>query len=270
MPASHQAHKTFLLYTPTLHRELAPAHVPSGVLFMHPGLPGSMRADQWRPASYPMSASEAKSVLAELLALGQSVALADNPGLWAAAPQPSGRALPPEEEAALLRFTVARDAREQGLPLAAQQTLLLTWDLEERLLELEALRRQVTEAGKALAASLGDDDEPENDFFLPLDTGVDEPAWQTTLAAMAAFLPPEAILVTAHARMRQDLTEAGLLSPLPPLPLEGISLDSWPPELRAASLWAKAPLWRLLGRTRQPENKPQLSHSPTLLVCPAA
>ncbi len=297
MTVSNRTASRLLIYAPTLHRQLAPPAVPPGVLFMHPGLPldgtppPGTAGDGWfHPAGYPFPPAEAASALADLLAAGEALGIADDPGLWAgAAAAKSGglpRSLSAGEKDRLKRFAGIAPAAASaganppaGAPAAAQRVLLLTWDLEERLLELAELREKVLSAGGALAASLRDPvgTEDENPaavhaaardlFFTPPDTAASGPDWRPCLAAMAAFMPPEAVFVSAHPEMRQHMLDAGMLLPLPEEAAECIA--DWPPHLRAATLWACLPLWRALGHSRPPENSPHLSRSPEMLLCPA-
>ncbi len=279
-----------LIYAPTMHKELAPFTAPPGVLFLRPGLPGQQTdADFFLPAAYPFSPAEAKVVLVDLLALGEAFEVADDPALWTGAAERPARVLRSSlsggEKAALGRFaTEGGYAGTQGASenntdspfSAAQKILLLAWDLEERLLELAALRETIAAAGQTLALSLAANAEEKDEsdrsvpqkaaFFTPPPDGIQNVDWRLSLAAMAAFLPPESVIVTAHSEMRQSMRDAGMLQPLPEDTAE--LLDAWPPALRAATLWANLPLWRILGHTRPPENKPYLLHAPEILICP--
>ena len=111
-----------LIYAPTMHKELAPFTAPPGVLFMRPGLPGPQTdTDTFLPASYPFSPAEAKAVLADLLAMGEALEVADDPGLWTGAgerpAQPLRASLSGGEKAALVRFAEGRGyAGTQGAP----------------------------------------------------------------------------------------------------------------------------------------------------------
>jgi hypothetical protein len=272
--------------------------MPESVLFLDPGLPQTAaRPGFFCAPSYPFSREEAASVLAELLHIGESLDLAEHTGRQAArvtdAAAFSG-ALSAGEEAALRRFAAesaaeapGKGAGAQNPLIAVQKALLLAWDLEERLLSIEALRREVAGAAIPLAEALADPSAAlgadkgvngtagaDQSFALPgilKDTlqGLPEnalPDWRLNLAAIAAFLPETVLLVTGNREMRAALLEAGMLLPLPEDAAQ--ALAGWPEERKAACLWTKTPLWRILGRTRAPERSPWLLASPEIVVCP--
>jgi hypothetical protein len=92
--------------------------------------------------------------------------------------------------------------------------------------------------------------------------------WRLRLTAIAAFVPENAFLVTCHTGMRHGMSEAGIA--LHPLPEDAAGqLAGWPEDLQSRLLWAKAPLWRVLGHSREPENAPWLRAEPEIIVCPA-
>ena len=266
------------IYVPTLHSGLLRRAMPESVLFLEPGLPQTASLPGcFSPASYPFSREEARKVLAELLAIGESLDLAKPTGGQAArfTGTDASAALSEAERASLARFASSGDlagaARttvgQENPRIAAHKALLLAWDLEERLIGIEALRREVAEAARPLADALADptgNQSPEQFFALPAivaetlralpDNAL--PDWRLNLAAMAPFLPENAILVTSSRAIGDALREAGMLSPLP-------QDDAFSPALRST-----APLWRVLGRSRAPEQLPWLLASPEIIVCP--
>ncbi|MDL2271491.1 hypothetical protein LJC23_00475 [Desulfovibrio sp. OttesenSCG-928-I05] len=150
--------------------------------------------------------------------------------------------------------------------VAAQKTLLLAWDLEERLEEIYRLQEEVAASGQSLSRLLGEGQSQEQMLDAMLTAfahyggsangqeaqGVSRPDWKITLGAMAPFLPKGARLFSCHEIMGAELFERGLLHALP---------DSDDPVLRAfpKPLYAvNAPLWRILGRSAPPEDKPWL------------
>lgn len=287
------------VYIPALRRERAPYALPETVLFIDPGLPQTAEdPGAFHPETYPFSREEAARVLDELLTVGESLDVAGPTGKSAAlrggkpGGSGTGGTMTDEEKSAIARFastgtkkndTPEKDAdfREPARAprIAAQKILLLAWDLENRLAEIAALRKQVAEAVKPLTENLhgqetGDpllDDLakalpgalPESLADLPADV---EPDWRLTLAAAAAFLPENAVLVTGHNDLRGALDEAGLLQPLPEE--AAALLDGWPVAMHAALRHARAPLWKILGRTKEPENTPWLCAAPEILVLP--
>lgn len=263
------------IYIPALRKEFAGLPLPDGVLLLDPGLPHTGGADLFfTPAAYPLSPDAAARALAELLSLGETLDLANpkNAGLARAALPEYG--LSPEESGDLAAFA----AKTGPLPspdappslLAAQKILLLAHDLETRLVEIRTLAREVAETALPLALALGDP-AAEDAASGPLATLLPDipdtagPDWRVIVTAMAAFLPEEALLVTAHEGMRDALRESGMLLPLPEESAR--QLGNWPDSLKESMLWARAPLWRLLGHARIPANAPWLAKSPEIFVC---
>ncbi|SBW11133.1 conserved hypothetical protein [uncultured delta proteobacterium] len=273
------------IYVPALRRELAPRVLPDTVRFMDPGLPQTASAPGFfHPPAYPFSRAEAAGVLAELLTVGETLDLSKPSASQAARVPGTGGAtagFSGDERTALARFSTGEPERPTaaGDPkIAAQKVLLLAWDLETRLLEIASLHKEVAEAVKPLAENLhGDNAEAFRDLASGLPGTLFgsiadlpepmEPDWRLSLMAIAAFAPEGALLVTCHTGMRNAMLEAGMLHPLP----EDVSphLAGWPESLQSRLLWAKTPLWRILGHSREPENAPWLRAAPEIIVCPA-
>lgn len=267
------------IYVPTLNRTLIRKDLPEEVLFLDPGLPQTASLPGlFRPATYPFTPAIAAQALADLLSLGESLDLASAAGKGAArAASASSLSIDKTEANAIAQFAAtgahAPSVQQAENPLiAAQKVLLLAWDLEERLAEIEILRREVAGAAAPLAQTLRDPAEKAavEELTHALASVGDlpetaEPDWRLTFAAMAAFLPPHAILVTAHESFRSAMLEAGMLLPLP----EDASfrLQGWPEKLLSSLLWVQAPLWRVLGYARPPENAPWLLSAPEIVVC---
>ena len=271
-----------LLYVPTLHKELL-SFTPPGVRFMYPGLPGALERDEdwFYPASYPFSPDEARAALRDMLAFGE---LHEGGNAGAVGIDTQLRSVMDSRERAQVeefsergrQNATAGGGRMEAVLLerqnlvSAQTALLLAWDLEERLLELSALHAEVAAARVKLAASLGSGDVDEKDaavLALPVPEPLAAPSWQLTLAALAAFIPENATLVSCHPGMREYLLENGMLTPLPEDTAE--RLEGWTSPVLSTTLWASLPLWRILGYSRPPEQRPWLLAAPELLLCPA-
>lgn len=264
-----------LVYVPTLHKALAPAGLPSTVAFLHPGLPDlDFREHDLRPGTYPFPPEAARVQLADLLALGESMARTkDGIRIQEKNALLQSTILPEAEKEALARFSSTgkppeapgEDPSTADKPLqSAHKALMLTWDLEERLMEIKTLEEKVATAWAELQSQLRDAEgaPPTPAIEIP-----EEAPWQATLAAMAAFLPSESILISGHAELRRHLLEGGMLQPLPEDIAE--NLLGWDTALLSATLWAHLPLWRILGSARAPEAKPWLLQAYDILVIPA-
>ena len=277
-----------LIYIPTLHRELAGGSLPGHVLFLDPGLPQTEQTPGcYRPHAFPFSRKKASQVLHELLAIGETLDVASPSGSAAARQHQSTIGMPSSEEADIVRFSLGKtdhtsdsSTKDDNAAMAAQKVLLLSWDLEERLLEINRLRQDIINAAKPLDESIhGPGAEEENSLF-GISAGVPTsvfaalsslpeaktPDWRLAVAAIAVFLPKNAVLVTAHPGLRDALQEKNLLAPLPETIAE--RLVRWPASTPGALLWTKSPLWRVLGYTDKPENSPWLLAEPDILICP--
>lgn len=279
MTATTSREGTPQIYVPTLHKELLQRPVPETVLFVDPGLPHTDGLPGlYAPPVFPFSRVEAASILAELLSLGENLDLTTPANARAAQGRTGDGSMSEKEKTDLDRFAGRAEKRtngtgKDGALVASQKVLLLTWDLEERLAEIVHLHKEVADALRPLAESLGGPDGAARnvadlaDSFASASTGLaaGEPDWRLTLAAIAPFLPSPVMLITAHEGMRNAMLEAGMLHPLPEDTAR--DLGNWPETSKSSMLWAKAPLWRVLGHAREPENSPWLLAAPEILVC---
>lgn len=271
------------IYIPTLHRELVRRPVPETVRFLDPGLPQSASLPGlFLPEGYAFSREQSARILDELLAIGEALDVATPTGKDAArARLRDDSNLSASEKAAINRFSAqgsiapaANAENSAGGTVGAHKVLLLAWDLEERLVEIDRLRHEVAGAVKPLAESLRgpqEENEAEGELAdalsaLELLPETAEPDWRLTLAAIAAFLPEKALLITAHEGIRAAMLEAGMLLPLPEDTAN--DLTGWPEDEKLSLLWAKAPLWRVIGHSRAPENAPWLLAAPEIIICP--
>ncbi len=262
------------LYFPVFHRSLAPAILPPGVAFMHPGLPGIVAdGPLFLPPDYPFSPAEAAAALREMLRLGESLNLA---ATWSTdAPPPAERL---EAELSEVRRRLIAPEGSQGTSsapeplergrIAAQKALLLAWDLEERLTEIHALHAEIAQSGLNLARLIAGDGEPPADGPLAelasLHNALQQtaaPPWPLALTAIAPFIPPETRLFTCEAAIGEALEERHL--PLEPLRDAAIPDGLFPPLFRV-----RAPLWQIIGASAPHAEKPWLLSERTLFIHP--
>lgn len=271
-----QADTPPLIYIPTLHYELIDRQLPDGVLLLDPGLPLTPGcAAVFTPGNYPLSRKEAKEVLSDLLSIGEALDLSNPKNIDSARAVFSESGISSEEARNLAAFASQGAPSPMAAPasplIAAQKVLLLVWDLEARLVDIHRLQEEIANAAHPLAEALRDPliEKSFSSAIPGLTPDVPDnaqPDWRLTLSAMAAFIPEDAVLVTAHEDMRASLLDRGMLLPLPEDTAE--KLANWPGSVKAASLWAKAPLWRVIGHAKPPENAPWLGIAPEILVCP--
>ena len=140
-----------------------------------------------------------------------------------------------------------QDGTQEDPLLRAQMTLLVAWAAEVANREAQALEARLAEGKKTLqnvlglesmpgmsgsAAQAGDPDDEEAQLVWPdpegemTSTPLEMP-WGTALAAMLAFLPPEALLVVSEEEITAQWHEAGLsVMPLAENDAEAMQLDS--------------------------------------------
>ncbi|MBG0775863.1 MAG: hypothetical protein H0S85_05440 [Desulfovibrionaceae bacterium] len=281
------------IHFPGLLPEAAPQGLPAAVRFLDPGLgataasprpeTAAVPARAFLPPDLPMDRRQAARYLRDMLALGQGF---KRPGdIAQLLAQDESLALGPDlraEFADLDRFTAGSGPKAAGASaldaaalagtlavarLTAQRTLILAAATEREEWEARTLGHDFDASLERFDASLGFDQEGEEDedrAVLQRGTGLRDLAGsgpaasrRVILEAMAALLPESAALVTADPEVEADWAEAGVaLAP----PADGTAgalaaaLADWPGPVLAG----RAPLWRLAGRRRPPENAPWL------------
>lgn len=259
-----------LLYFPQLHPDLLSLAtrqaLPQDVRFLDPGLGAANSAEHLRPEIAPFDVRTAKALLADTLRLGESQArpgdlLAQSLVEQAGALSPeSGRAVQAEVEKSLLG---AKAQAQAVAPLLAaqrqgQMLLLLAWNLEERLLELQGVEGRLRSAWDRLDQSVAAgpdavDDEADleaisigrelSGLTRPESSAMSMP-WRKLLESFVVLMPGQA-LCTADAEIGADLAEAGIPE---------ASLDEMPGAQRVF----RAQAWRLMGHEAQPQGRPWL------------
>ncbi|MDR2604860.1 MAG: hypothetical protein LBC55_05860 [Desulfovibrio sp.] len=216
-------------------------------------------------AALPLSPAEARAALEELLRMGLEYAsngllrAAELYGTYAAEDEATAA-----ERAGLARFAATGDlpGEDGALPapgtadaagqartarkrlVDAQKILILAEYLEEKNLERAALEKSVRRAEQALRASLGEGKEARGEDVEQdpgSAAGKDFPRVdpRTLLRAVRHFLPEHAALFTANDELTAELTEQGLLGPLP---ADRASLAaSLPEQDRSGLLYARLP-----------------------------
>ena len=268
------------IYVPALHRELVLCSLPETIQFLDPGLPQTTALPGFfHPQTYPLPPQEAGRILDELLAVGEVLNLATPAGSQAARNFLHTRQ--DDEKTDLASFAAGlplKSAAPADPAIAAQKVLLLAWDLETRLLEIAELQRQIAEAIKPLQENLHGsretDTAPDSSLSfsgaLPEDptdlTDFPEPDWRLTLAAMATFIPENALLVTCHSGIHDALRETGMLHPLTDDMAQ--TFANWPDTALGEPLQATLPLWRILSYSCEPKNAPWLLATRSVIVWP--
>lgn len=241
----------------------------------------------FRPEGLPFDDRQAKAVLAEMLALGTAFGNGGDLKLmagqgWLEREEARKRDLRAENDA-LADFAETgevatgnawtRAAASGTLPETsqaeqfknAQKALLLAWEHEECVLSICELEAKVLGGQSRLKAALGEA-AGDNSEQCAEESGLTRPeySWRILLDAMSAFLPEDAMLLTAHAPMIDDMRALGILEPLPGDVQE--ELVAWPEALASSLLTTRLPLWRVLGYASLPQDRPWLGATYQILA----
>lgn len=248
------------VYFPALHPALAPAGLPPGTLLLDPGYEDRPAASGvLRPEGLPLDPATARALVQESVRYGEQFR---SPGDLAAVSlqeamkddSESGPSLAAE----LSRRIAGSAGPDPGRQTAAQaqMVLLLAWFYEERLLELAGLEQGLHATWRRFGESLGlsgeDGEHEERELVQGLGSpgstaGIPGLPWALILETLARFLPEDAAVLTAAGEPVEAWRERGL----PLIPAGGKGLP-------AGSLAVTAPVWKLSGRRRAPEGRPEL------------
>lgn len=313
MVTMHNASEHPVLYIPLLHRELAPACLPDGVEFLSAGLPAAssvvggtsgnvpVAARAWRSPLLPLSESEARACLAELLDFGLNVGSGPHGDLAAmvaaleSAQDEAPFSLGRSELAALEHFASggaggvdasgASSGSASGDPaqaernqrIAAQKTLILAWHLEERVRELDALKEKFSRSRESLADILGVETDEELRELPALDpysamlpgSGADiiGPSWRVIVENMSPFLPDGAVLFTCDAEISATLRDGG--AAFAPVTVEQVArlCPAWGDKVAKLVVHARLPLWQVAGRPGPDAARPWLDRVFDVVCC---
>lgn len=208
-----------LIACPFLHAELYSAPLPEGVSLLDPGLGLEGRAVIGNP---PLSPDMAKAVLAEVESMDPRYARPEDMARAFGARQAE---LDPERSShAIVRELTSRGTASPNPKESvsdrqrAQNTLLLQYALEKRVLEMAELEQKVQAGQTAFEQGLGFSDEDlaearELGLQTPAQQGPDVsellPNWPILLAAMVA-LCPDAVFFVNHPDILADMRDRGL------------------------------------------------------------
>ncbi|MBO4300983.1 MAG: hypothetical protein J5861_05195 [Desulfovibrio sp.] len=259
---------SLLIALPWLHKSMPCTTGPrwNGVLRLWPGLPDPPGEGWLCPDDYPFSPREAAACAADLNLMGET-ALS---GLPLEATFPShASAVNIASEKAMLESLGATDGNVEAARRAevarrdvlerqqAQKVLLWVWQQEERLEEIATLASRFAKTTEGLATAMGSESDENTqgfacealtDDFVSLNTPLtlDEklfPSWRTVVENVLCFIPQDAVIALEGA-MLEEVTELLNYSPAPRWER---FLDTME---QVTTLEAKAPGWKLLGRTR--------------------
>lgn len=272
--------KNVTLAIPAVRPQFLASELPEGVLFCSPGLREATGSSFFVSPDLPMSRADARGQLHELLQYGQSFRSArDMSGVVLAEKNAKKQASKPlsDEFADLDAFAetgefTAMPKEEEVVDVqlqarvAAQKTLLLAWDMEQRVAELADLKNKFTESTANLDTILGisDDDYeelPGIEAKAALNGDVEEDLgvpWRAVAGAILEFAPENARFFAVKKELVDVVTEIG--EDITP---ESITLDEYGFSVPAGSSVKLYSLkaYALLGHTRVPEGRKCLSRT---------
>ncbi|WP_290924902.1 hypothetical protein [Halodesulfovibrio sp.] len=272
--------KNVTLAIPAVRPQFLASELPEGVLFCSPGLREATGSSFFVSPDLPMSQADARGQLHELLQYGQSFRSArDMSGDVLAEKNAKKQASKPlsDEFADLDAFAetgeftaVPKEEEVVDVQLqarvAAQKTLLLAWDMEQRVAELADLKNKFTESTANLDTILGisDDDYeelPGIEAKAALNGDVEEDLgvpWRAVAGAILEFAPENARFFAVKKELVDVVTEIG--EDITP---ESITLDEYGFSVPAGSSVKLYSLkaYALLGHTRVPEGRKCLSRT---------
>lgn len=218
------------VYFPSLHPAMAPHGLPGEVFFLSPVQAGNEGGPfvQHTAKPWPLSPKEAASRLATMMEQGGAMAnkCGRLAGHWKATPtgcqgeasladikksEDIARVLREGSDAVLRHAT---QVQEETLLLNAQLALLLAWHLEECVMDIRALERELTQQEVRLNQILAEDVklkrlEDHGVASLVRETG----DWRKLVAAQAPFLPEGAALVTADPDVVSEIADCETFAP---------------------------------------------------------
>jgi hypothetical protein len=241
----------------------------AGPVRLWPGLPHAPVSGWYCPEDWPFTPGQALACLSDMQQMGQAALSGLCVGSFAAG---NNARLSRQESEAAARDALnaslgdmdavhaAASAREALIARQqAQKILLWAWQQEERLADLSGLLADFTEQETRLAAVLageeGDSSMPESAAeSSPEDAGalglqVDRdllPSWRLVLSSALHFVP-DGTLIAAEGDMAEELLD--VLDFSPAAHRQEI-LGELQPDCAGSLLEARAPAWKVLGRSR--------------------
>jgi len=271
--------KNVTLAIPAVQPQFVSVEIPEGVLFCSPGLREASGSSFFVSSELPMNPADARGQLHELLQYGQSFRSArDMSGVVLAekaAQQQTPKPLSDEfadidsfaetgEFTAVPKEEEVVDVQLQA-KITAQKTLLLAWDMEQRVSELAALKDKFTASSANFDTILGLTDEdaeelPGIDAKAELHGDIEEDLgvpWRAVAGAILEFAPENARFFAVKKELVDVLTEIG--EDITP---DSITVDEYGFAVPAGSVKLYSlKAYALLGLTRAPEGRECLNRT---------
>jgi hypothetical protein len=273
--------KKVTLVIPAVQPQHVATALPEGVLFCSPGLREATGASFFVSPELPMSPADARGQLHELLQYGLSFRSArDMSGVVLAEKSAKKETLKPfaDEFADLDAFVatgVFAPAKKDEpvvdtalqVRIAAQKTLLLAWDMENRVAELAALKDKFTASSANMDAILGITDEDELEELPGIDPkatlsgDVEEDLgvpWRAVASAIVEFAPEDARFIAVKKELVDVLAEVGKdITP------DSVAVEEYGFSLPQENNWKlySVKAYALLGHTCAPKGRDNLNRT---------
>ncbi len=209
-----------MIYFPWMHSEGAPRAFGLGVRFLHPGVGDDRQSQEFFvPEGLPLDRRSASRYMQEALSFGERFQDHKELEYLRAAGledffSGTSSSLSDELQRRLGKSDRMEDPERQRTE-RGQMVLLLSWMLEEKLLEARSGERQYSELVDELRTSLGMEDGKGGD---PLDftelsgalKGPDSSSWPGLMPWFLLFLPEDGILYIDDGAIQASLAENGV------------------------------------------------------------
>ena len=210
-----------------MHKTLVADELPKGVLLFDPGMAPTDSDDEsgscFRPSNMPLDPAEAQGWLQQSLAFGEQFKDARDIAYFMSGTiddHYTGTTKDIESELAR-RERGETSAEDKATLFKAQTTLLLAWNLEERLQDMMEMNSSVQQGWDKIGETLGLDEEegqelPVVDVFAakePDELAEYSRAWRTVLGAMVPLTAEGDIFFTSNSAVIDDLQEFFDLEP---------------------------------------------------------
>ncbi|XPV74852.1 MAG: hypothetical protein ACNI27_09390 [Desulfovibrio sp.] len=251
-----------LIHFPVMHQELAVEI--EGAHFFSPGY-GCGKSETkgegiFVPEDLPLPKEYTERIVEDSVAFGEQFARsADMAAYQRFNPNPyAGETTLTVKDELLMRLEgiVPEDDTEGNARLQGQFVLLLAWAYEKNALETQQLEKKLQDSMGKMSDALGLDE--EDDISKALEMGKllgnvsgpsgDSPlmSWTRVLEAMPLFLVEDTVLVCTDPEIKAALDEYG------------VEFSDAGPAYPEGATMAEAPVWKMIGDRRCPEDKPWL------------
>lgn len=259
-----------LIYFPQLHEELVSEKIEGASLF-DPGVDRESTGEisVFRPDDLPVEPQVCRSMVADFVSYGESLGdmfkLITNP-MPDSKDQFGERSSAIENELKARISPSAEEKNDEAAKIQNQVVLALVYAYEEKHLELAGLEQSLSDKWSGFGESLGIDEDEDDRKAMALGGLISHAPgavggsvllpWQKVLEGFAILLPENSMLVTADVEAVSFWRDR--------------EFDFYEKEglLSEKALVLREKVWKLLGLSALPEEKPWLDREFTIVLAP--